>query len=89
MPDDTTPDGQTPRLDDDAIARLTYEQALEHLEAIVDQIESGDVGLDQTVSAYETGVKLKKRCEELLSRAEQRVEAIRLDGAPSDAEPEG
>lgn len=69
---------------DDEIAKLTYEQAVERLEELVDRIESGEVSLESTVQAYEEGVKLKAHCESLLSRAEQRVEAIKADDLASD-----
>lgn len=77
-------------LSDEQITALTYEEAIERLEALVDTIESGAVSLDRTVHAYEQGVKLKKHCEGLLARAEQRVEALKLEdleqrAADSDA----
>lgn len=72
-------------LDADAIAELTYEQAVERLESLVDRIESGSVGLEQTVAAYEEGVALRKHCEALLARAEQRVQELSGD-EPADSD---
>lgn len=77
MPDDT----QTP-------TAQTYESAVEELEAIIDQIESGEIGLEQSIRRYERGAVLLKHCREILNQAEQRVttlDAKALDGAP-DAE---
>lgn len=60
----------------DESAALNFEQALERLEAIVERIESGQLGLEESIAQYESGVSLIKRCKEILSRQEQRVEAL-------------
>lgn len=73
----------------DDIKTMTFEQALEALEAIVNDLERGDVPLEQSIRIYERGEALKKHCEALLKAAEDRVEKIRLgrDGKPSGTEP--
>jgi exodeoxyribonuclease VII small subunit len=58
------------------VAELSYEQAMEQLEAIVDRIERGEIGLEESVKQYEQGVLLIARCREILGRAEQRVEEL-------------
>lgn len=58
------------------VADLSYEQAMEQLEAIVERIERGEVGLEESVTQYEQGVLLIARCREILGRAEQRVEEL-------------
>ena len=70
-------------------ADMPFEKALEQLEDIVRRLEKGDVALDESVTIYERGEALKRRCEELLRQAEARVEKITLDaaGKPSGAEP--
>lgn len=65
-------------------SEMNYEQAVGALEAIIDRIESGEIGLEDAVKAYERGSALKKRCEEILSQAEQRIEE--LSQADLDAE---
>lgn len=55
---------------------LTFEQAVERLEAIIGRIESGEVGLEQSIREYEHGVALLKRCRAILETAEQRVEEL-------------
>lgn len=55
---------------------LTFEQAMEQLEAIVERVEGGHVGLEQALAEYERGVGLVKRCREVLQRAELRVEEL-------------
>lgn len=80
---------QGPDLSSDEIGELPFEKALEELETIVGRLESGDVPLAESIAIYERGELLKKRCEQLLQRAEQRVEKIRLDtaGKPQRSEP--
>ena len=71
------------------VAEMTFEKALAELEQIVARLERGDVPLEDSIAAYERGEALKKRCGDLLSIAEARVEKIRLgsDGRPAGVEP--
>lgn len=71
------------------IAKMTFEQALEQLEQIVDNLERGDVPLEESIRIYERGEALKKHCDTLLKSAEDKVEKIRLgrDGNPNGTEP--
>ncbi|MBX3363193.1 MAG: exodeoxyribonuclease VII small subunit [Phycisphaeraceae bacterium] len=55
---------------------LAFEDALAEIEAIIDRIESGKVGLEQSIAEYERGAKLVKRCREVLQRAELRVQEL-------------
>jgi exodeoxyribonuclease VII small subunit len=75
----------------DDIKTMSFENALEALEKIVEDLERGDVPLDQSIRIYERGEALKAHCERLLKAAEDRVEKIRLsrDGRPVGAEPLG
>lgn len=59
---------------------LTFEEALERLETIVQQLEDGELGLDGALAAYEEGVGHLKRCYEALSSAERKIELLaRID----------
>lgn len=71
------------------VAELSFEDAMKELETVVDQLERGDVPLDASISLYERGAALKKRCEDELKRAEEKVAAITLDadGAPTGIKP--
>lgn len=71
------------------IKSLTFEKALEALEKIVDDLERGDVPLDESIRTYERGEALKAHCEKLLKAAEDKVEKIRLsrEGKPTGTEP--
>ena len=73
----------------DDIKAMSFEQALEALERIVENLERGDVPLDQSIEIYERGEALKKHCETLLNAAEARIEKIRVDrnGKPVGTEP--
>ncbi|KKC25462.1 exodeoxyribonuclease VII small subunit [Sphingomonas sp. SRS2] len=70
-------------------ADLSFEDALKQLEAIVRQLESGDVPLDDSISLYARGDALKRQCEERLKAAQARIEKISIgvDGAPRGTEP--
>ena len=71
------------------IAKLPFERALAELETIVDQLEKGQVPLEDSITLYERGEALKKHCESLLKSAESRIEKITLgaDGRPKGVEP--
>jgi exodeoxyribonuclease VII small subunit len=59
------------------VGSLSFEAALKQLEEIVTKLERGDVPLEESIAIYERGEALKKHCEALLARAEERVEKIR------------
>ncbi|MEP0942683.1 MAG: exodeoxyribonuclease VII small subunit [Rhizobiaceae bacterium] len=71
------------------VSKLTFEQALDQLEKIVDRLERGDVALDESIKIYEQGEALKKHCATLLQAAEDKVEKIRVgaDGTAKGSEP--
>ncbi|WP_170474193.1 exodeoxyribonuclease VII small subunit [Ruegeria arenilitoris] len=71
---------------DTPVDQMTFEQAMKELETVVGQLERGDVALDQSIALYERGAQLKKRCEDELKRAEEKVAAITLD---ADGQPTG
>lgn len=62
---------------EDAIAAMTFEEAMAALETVVSQLERGDVALEQSIKLYETGAKLKTHCAAKLAAAEQKVDLIR------------
>jgi exodeoxyribonuclease VII small subunit len=70
------------------VGTLSFEVALKQLEEIVTKLERGDVPLEESIAIYERGEALKKRCEALLSQAEERVEKIRVqEGKAVGTEP--
>lgn len=74
---------------DTPVAEMTFEQAMAELEKVVSALERGDVALDQSITLYERGAELKKRCETKLKEAEEKVAAITFDndGTPSGTTP--
>ncbi len=71
---------------DTPVTELSFEQAMQELEQVVARLERGDVALDESITLYERGAELKKRCETKLKEAEEKVAAITLDG---DGQPTG
>ena len=62
-------------------APLHFEGAMDRLEEIVDQMESGKMMLEELIVRYEEGMKLVKVCQERLASAEQRIEIITRNNA--------
>jgi exodeoxyribonuclease VII small subunit len=58
-----------------------FEEAMKRLEEIVEQMESGDLSLENLILRYEEGMKLVKVCQERLAAAEQRIEIITRNSA--------
>ena len=71
------------------IAAMTFEVALKELEQIVTRLERGDVELEQSIEIYERGEALRSHCDQLLKRAEAKVERITLNaqGQPTSVAP--
>jgi exodeoxyribonuclease VII small subunit len=67
-------------MSDKKVADMSFEQAMKALEDVVAQLEHGDVPLEDSIKLYERGAALKKRCEDKLKEAEEKVAAITLDG---------
>ena len=64
-----------------AIETLSFEEALGRLNTLVEKLESGDLPLEEMVAAFEQGVKLSRRCDELLDKAEQRLQVLNNEEA--------
>ena len=60
---------------------LSFEDALNQLETIVTELESGGLPLEQALEKFEVAMRLKKQCEDLLAKAEARIEELTEDGA--------
>lgn len=58
------------------VDELTFEQALEEIETITRELESGNLTLEESLRKYERGVGLLRRCYDLLREAETRVEML-------------
>lgn len=64
-----------------------FEQSLNELEALVEQMEQGDISLEQSLQLFERGVKLTRSCQEALKKAEQRVQMLVEQNGESRLEP--
>ncbi len=71
------------------IKGMSFEAALKELEQIVTRLERGDADLEQSIDIYERGEELRAHCDQLLKRAEAKVERITLNaqGVPTGASP--
>jgi exodeoxyribonuclease VII small subunit len=74
MPDDNT--------------ELSFEEALNQLETIVTELESGGLPLEQALEKFEVAMRLKKQCEDLLAKAEARIEELTEESGNGDEEEE-
>lgn len=72
-------------------AELSFEDALQRLEAIVSKLESGQAPLEESIALYEEGARLKAHCENRLKAAQLRVEKIVVgpDGQANGVESTG
>ena len=70
--------------DEDDVANMSFEDALEELKQIVERLERGEGRLEEAISAYDRGARLKRHCEDKLREAKERIEKISLgpDGNP-------
>jgi len=70
------------------IAGMTFEAALQELEAIVQKLERGDAPLEESIAIYQRGAALKAHCDAKLKDAQLKVDKIVLDsGGQASTEP--
>lgn len=67
---------------------IPFEKALEKLEKIVEELESGDFSLDESLKKYEEGIKLARSCQQKLDKAKAKIETlIKKDDGDFEAKP--
>lgn len=64
-----------------------FEQSLGELESLVEAMEKGEMSLEESLKAFERGVKLARECTDILKSAEQRVETLAGNGENAQLEP--
>ena len=64
------------QVDNSLEEEMTFEAALDKLEGIVEQLETGDLPLEESLKAFEEGIKLSRLCSQQLNDAELRVEKL-------------
>lgn len=52
---------------------INYEEAMEKLEKIADELEKGDLNLEESINKFEEGMKLSKKCNEIIENAEKKI----------------
>jgi len=59
--------------------KLSFEETIRQLTAIVGKIEGGQIPLEESIEQYERGMALIKHCREILAKAEKRIEKISIE----------
>ena len=67
--------------------QLSFEAGLNELEAVVKQLESGELPLDKSLELFEKGMQLSEMCRKQLEEAETKVELLTRRGGGVQAEP--
>lgn len=67
---------------------LNFETAMKQLEEIANQLERNDLDLDKAVEKFEEGMKLSKKCSEILENAEKKIIILINDGKDNFSEEE-
>ena len=68
--------------------QVKFEAALGELEAIVAEMENGELPLEQLIERYEEGMRLVKVCNEKLAEAEQKIEILTRQASAAETAPE-
>ena len=55
------------------MAELSFEDNMENLEKIVLELEKGNLNLDDSISKFEEGIKISKKCNKMLEEAEKKI----------------
>ncbi len=55
---------------------IKFEDAMQELESITAKLEKGDLSLDESVSNFEEGMKLAKKCNNILEEAEKKIKVL-------------
>lgn len=79
-------DSKRKKTEDEPKLDLTFEQGIEKLESIIERIEAGEVGLEESLAEYERGMALIRHCSGILDRCDLRVEEITKEVMRDDEE---
>ncbi len=64
---------------------FNFEEALEELERLVSSMEEGELSLEDSMTAFEKGIKLTRECQTALQKAEQKVQILLNEGGETQA----
>lgn len=62
------------------IENMNFEDIMKQLEIIANELEKGSLNLDESVKKFEEGIKLSKKCTEILEKAEKKITMLIRDG---------
>ncbi len=65
--------------------KIDFEASLEKLEQLVEQMEDGDLSLEDSLKAFERGVKLTRDCQAALREAEQKIQLLTEENGALEA----
>ncbi len=74
-------------MSEEKTSSLTFEASLEELERVVKELEKGDLPLEQSLTLFESGMRLSAECKRQLEEAESRVEILMKKGTETVAVP--
>lgn len=66
------------------LSELDFEAALAELDEVVSRMEGGDLSLEDSLAAFERGIRLTRHCQSALQSAELRVKQLTADGTLTD-----
>lgn len=64
-----------------SVKRLKFEEAMERLDQIVEAMESGEIGVEESIGQYEEAMNLASHCRKILDDAELRIQKIQENAA--------
>lgn len=67
--------------------KFNFEEALQNLESLVEAMEAGELSLEESLKAFEQGIKLTRECQQMLEQAEQKVQLLLANTEVSTAVP--
>ncbi len=70
-----------------AKATFHFEQSLAELETLVERMESGEMSLEDSLKAFEQGIKYTRDCQNALAKAEQKVQLLLQKNGQTEAQP--
>ena len=70
----------------DSTKSTDFEQQLSELEILVEQMEQGDISLEDSLKSFEKGIKLARSCQQSLKEAELKVKILMSDDEPKLAD---
>ena len=65
---------------------IHFEKSISELQTIVNQLEKGELSLEESLKQFEKGISLARKCQDILNQAEQKIEILSATKAPGHGE---